>query len=170
MMNNEELEQLRIKEEEGDVIELYVEPEKMPETYRRKKYELIHCSGMTETEADKYLLTTPIKLELFYDIDRGLFAVEADACESCEMFNPYTGKEIPNDNLPPATLPSPRQVVDRITGELEDINSELKQAWEDGDFNMTDDERIENARESIDEALGYLHCIGDPEEEEDDDE
>ncbi|KAA6302818.1 MAG: hypothetical protein EZS26_000988 [Candidatus Ordinivivax streblomastigis] len=167
-METNELE-LRITEEEGDVLELYIDKEKMPEVYRRKTHELIH-SGMTEDEADKHILTIPIVLEIFYDIDRGLFGVESGACESCDIYNPYTGKEIPNDNLPPATLPSPRQVVDRVTGELEDINSELRQAWEGGDFNMTDDERIENARESIDEALGYLHCIGDPEENEEENE
>jgi hypothetical protein len=163
-METKELE-LRITEEEGDVIELYIDSEKMPQVYRRKKHELMHCSGMTEAETDKYLFTTPIPLELFYDIDRGLFGVEADAGENCEIYNPYTGKEIPNDNLPPITPPSPRKIVDDILCQLEDMNSELRCAWEDGDFNSADEQRIEDARYSLDDALAQLHSIGDPEDE-----
>jgi hypothetical protein len=117
--------ELKITEQEGDVIELYIDPEKMPEVYRRKLHELIHNSGMSEAEAGKYILATPISLELFYDIDRGLFGIESEAPESCEIYNPYTGKEIPNDNLPAALPPSSRKVVDRIIGELEEINDEL---------------------------------------------
>jgi hypothetical protein len=168
-METNELE-LRITEKEGDVIELYIEPEKMPEVYRRKKHELIH-SGMTEDEADKHILTTPIVLEIFYDIDRGLFGVESGACESCEIYNPYTGREIPNDNLPPKEEKSPRKRLDEITGELENLNSELRDIWDLIDATDIDSERIENARDGIDEALSYLHCIGDSEEgEEEDDE
>ncbi|MFR9543600.1 MAG: hypothetical protein SNH27_16320, partial [Rikenellaceae bacterium] len=60
--------------------------------------ELIKQSGMTESEADDCLLTTPIQIELFYSAT-GLFAVEAEAVDNCEIYNPYDGKEIPNDNL-----------------------------------------------------------------------
>jgi hypothetical protein len=163
-METKELE-LRITENEGDTIALYLDPNKMPEIYRRKKHELVHCSGMSEPEADKYLLNTPITLELFYDVDRGLFAVEAEACESNEIYNPYTGKTIPNDNLPPVAPPSPLKIIDNSLCQLEDINSELRSAWEDGDFNSADEQRLEDARDSIDDALNQLHSIGDPEDE-----
>ncbi|MDR3266003.1 MAG: hypothetical protein LBT24_00320 [Tannerella sp.] len=97
-MTNNELE-LRITEEEGDVMDIFLSPDKTPDAFRRKKHELVHCSGMTEDEAENHIAMTPIPLELFYDIDRGLFGVEAEAGECCEVYNPYTGKEIPNDNL-----------------------------------------------------------------------
>lgn len=54
---------------------------------------------MSDDEAENWLLTTPIQLELFYDIGRGLFAAEVEAIDCCEIYNPYTGQEIPNENL-----------------------------------------------------------------------
>jgi hypothetical protein len=95
-----ELEPLRITEETGDTIDVYLSQRHTPVAWKRKLYELIHKSGMSEDEAVYYLNTTPIAMELFYDIDRGLFAVEVEAGECCEVYNPYTGKEILNDNLP----------------------------------------------------------------------
>lgn len=92
-MDNE----LRITIEETDIIEVQLCPNKTPIAYQRKKKELVECSGMTEEEADKYLLT-PIPLEIFYS-NQGLFGVEAECLDSCEIYNPYTGEEIPNDNL-----------------------------------------------------------------------
>lgn len=90
------MEELTIEENEGQLINVYLKP--YHEVYERKKYELIN-SGMSDDEAENWLLTTPIQLELFYDIDRGLFAAEAEAIDCCEIYNPYTGKEIPNENL-----------------------------------------------------------------------
>jgi hypothetical protein len=157
--------ELRITEQEGDVRDIYLDPEEMPEACRRKKYELVHNSGMTTEEADRHILTTPIPLEFFYDIDRGLFAVEAEAGECSEVYNPYTGREIPNDNLPPKEEKSPQWRLSEITCQLEELNSELQEIWESGDFSLEDEERIENARYSIDDALAELHSIGDEENE-----
>ena len=53
--------------------------------------------GMTRLEAEEYVRTTPICLEVYYDIGRGLFAVESEPIESITVFNPYTGKEIPKE-------------------------------------------------------------------------
>lgn len=92
-MDNE----LRISEEEGDVIDVLLCPNKKPIVYARKKKELVERSGMTEHEAEKYLLR-PIPLELFYDYDRGLFGVESEAVGETEIYNPYTGQEIPKEN------------------------------------------------------------------------
>jgi hypothetical protein len=164
-MEIKEFEPLKIKEETGDTVEIYLTKKYTPAACVRKMYELVHNSGMTEQEAERHLETTPVSLELFYDVDRGLFAVEEDAGECCEIFNPYTGKEIPNDNLPAKEEKSPRQRLDEIPGELENMNDELREIWEKIDFSLTDEERLENARESIDEALAELHSIGNPEEE-----
>lgn len=78
----------------GDMLDLYVDPVKMPVVYERK-IQCLLLSGMTREEAEVYLLKTPIPMELYYDIGRGLFAVESEAIESIPITNPYTGEEIP---------------------------------------------------------------------------
>lgn len=93
-MNDE----LRVTEEEGDVIDVWLDPVKTPTAYNRKKKELMERSGMTEEEAERCLLR-PIPIEVFYSYDQGLFGIESECLAECEVFNPYTGKEIPNDNL-----------------------------------------------------------------------
>lgn len=90
--------ELRITTDEGDVINVLLCPNQTPTAYARKKKELVEISGMTDVEAEIFLLQ-PIPLELFYDYNRGLFGVESEAVGEIEIYNPYTGKEIPNDNL-----------------------------------------------------------------------
>lgn len=90
--------ELRVTEEEGDVINVWLDPVKTPTSYNRKKKELMERSGMTEDEAERCLLR-PIPIEVFYSYDQGLFGIESECLADCEVFNPYTGKEIPNDNL-----------------------------------------------------------------------
>ncbi len=89
--------ELRIREEEGHVIDVFLQPNTQP--YIARIAELINA-GMSRGEAEEYLSTTPIQLELFYSASQGLFGVETEALESCEIYNPYSGDEIPNDNLP----------------------------------------------------------------------
>ncbi len=89
--------ELRIREEEGHVIDVFLQPNTQP--YIARIAELVNA-GMSEGEAENYLSTTPIQLELFYSADQGLFGVESEAVESCDIYNPYSGDEIPNDNLP----------------------------------------------------------------------
>ena len=89
---------LRITTDEGDVIDVFLCANKTPIAYQRKKRELMEICGMSEQEAEKHLLQ-PITLELLYDYGRGLFAVESEPLDCIEIYNPYTGEEIPNDNL-----------------------------------------------------------------------
>lgn len=91
-------EELRITTDESDVIDVYLCPNKTPVAYARKKKELMESCGMTDAEAEDCLLR-PIPIELFYSYDQGLFGIEAECLASCEVYNPYTGEEIPNDNL-----------------------------------------------------------------------
>ncbi len=90
------MDELRIKEEEGQLIDVYLQPH--TEVFERRKRELIGA-GMSENEAETWLHTTPIQLELFYSTNQGLFGVEPEALDNIEIYNPYTGEEIPNDNL-----------------------------------------------------------------------
>ncbi len=50
--------------------------------------------GMSRQEAEEYVRTTPICLEVYYDIGRGLFAVESETADNIEIFNPYTGETV----------------------------------------------------------------------------
>lgn len=156
--------ELRITEETGDVIDVYPDSNKYPVIYQRKIHEL--TTGMTKEEAELYLLQSPIQLELFYDLDRGLFAVESEAVESCEIYNPYTGREIPNDNLPSREDPSPAKILDMSIGNLEDMNTDLDNVWKEGDFTIHQCSLIEEARELIEEALSKLHRVTDPDGDE----
>lgn len=88
---------LRVTTDEGDVIYVELCPHKTPTAYQRKMKELTD-SGMTDEEAENHLLR-PIPLEIFYSKHQGLFGVESECLDCCEIYNPYTGKEIPNDNL-----------------------------------------------------------------------
>ena len=91
--------QLRITEDVGDVMDVYLSPDEYPETYKKKHTELVQSCGMTEREATELLKKSPIQLELFYSMDQGLFAVESEAVECSSIYNPYTGAEVANDNL-----------------------------------------------------------------------
>ncbi len=90
------MEELRITTEEDQIVNVFLKPN--TEVYKRRKYELV-ASGMNDDEADDYLSTTPIQLELFYSESQGLWGVESEALDNCEIYNPYSGKEVPNDNL-----------------------------------------------------------------------
>ncbi len=90
-----DMEELRITEEDGHVVDVFLKPNTQP--YIAKRAELVRC-GMSEEDAEAWLLTTPIPLELFYT-KTGLFGVESEAVESCDIYNPYSGETIPNDNL-----------------------------------------------------------------------
>lgn len=78
---------------DAECIDVLLTPSETPVAYERKLYELVN-SGITEEEAKSYLLQ-PIQLELFYDYIRGLFAVESEAVDCSEIYNPYTGEEVP---------------------------------------------------------------------------
>ena len=91
---------LRITTDENDVLDIWLTIEKTPIAYNRKMKELVESSGMTKEEAEQHLAQSPIPLELLYHIGLGLFGVESEAMECSEIYSPYTGEEIPNDNLP----------------------------------------------------------------------
>lgn len=91
------VEKLIITENAGHTQDIFLYPNTQP--YIAKRAELIGA-GMSESEAERYLLTTPIPIEFYYSSHQGLFAVESEILEQSEIYNPYTGEEIPNENLP----------------------------------------------------------------------
>ena len=75
-----------------ETIQVRLTEETFPTAFKAKLEELIG-QGMTEEDARRWILSTPIVLELYYEKDSGLFAVESDALESCpeSIHSPYSG-------------------------------------------------------------------------------
>lgn len=162
-VNNEPL---RIKEVEGDSIELKITPGAFPILYQRKMYELVHLSGMSEQQAKEYLENNSFILELFSDIGTGIFAVEAEATAMTPIHNPYTGMVVPNDNLPEAE-PDPLKFLDTSIGLLQDMSGDLRtQVYDKHDFSVDHMGYIEEAIELIDETVDKLNEINLTEERE----
>ena len=75
-----------------EVIDVYLDEDKHPRAFKTKLHELIE-SGLDEDAARKFIRDTPFVMEVYYDLNRGLFMVESEAVESIEIYNPYTGVE-----------------------------------------------------------------------------
>lgn len=97
---------LKVTEEEGDFFKITLSGKETPQAFKRRVEELMQ-SGLSEAEARHNVATTPVAMELFYDCGRGMFAVESEPLLHIGIFNPYTGFEIPNENLP--AFPRPKE-------------------------------------------------------------
>lgn len=87
---------LVITDEVDEVIEVITTPEINPNIYwRRVKSEV--KSGLSQAEAERFIASAPMKLELFYDVELGGFAIDAEAVGNTPLYNPYTGREIPDE-------------------------------------------------------------------------
>lgn len=78
--------------ENYESVNVFLTPDKTPIAYQNK-VQCLMSSGMTEAESRKLALE-PIELELYYEVGRGLFAVESEAVESCEICSPYSGEPL----------------------------------------------------------------------------
>lgn len=78
--------------EKCEPINVVVTPDEHPLAYNAMIKSLIN-RGMTKAEAVACMIQ-PMELELYYDENNGLFAVEPEAVESASIFNPYTGEEL----------------------------------------------------------------------------
>ena len=87
---------LAIADETCEVIDIVTTPDAYPELFRRR-VKCLTGSGLPQSEAEKFVASTPLKLELFYDIDRGGFAIDAEAVGNMPLYNPYTGQEISDE-------------------------------------------------------------------------
>ena len=74
--------------------------EKTPIAFQIKLDELMEQGAFDdEDDAIKWIESTPIELELYYEKDSGLFAVEAEAVDSyADLVSPYTGAEFEYGN------------------------------------------------------------------------
>ena len=84
-----------ITDDVNEVVEVITTPTVNPEMFRRRVKSLT-LSGLPRQEAEQFVASTPQKLELFYDIALGAFAIDAEAVGNTPLYNPYTGREIPD--------------------------------------------------------------------------
>lgn len=84
------------KPEEYEPIMVVVDPVEHPKVYKAM-VESYMKNGMTKAEAVAQMIQ-PFELELYFDPDSGLFAVESEAVGSTEIYNPYTKEELTECN------------------------------------------------------------------------
>lgn len=79
----------------AETISVLLTPERFPIAYQNKLDELMEQGAFdTKEEAEKWIKTTPIELEIFYEKHNGLFAIESEAVECGFCTSPYTQKDI----------------------------------------------------------------------------
>lgn len=115
------MQKLIIREEEGDVFEIRLTPDKTPMAFWGKVEDLM-TGGLSRQEAEDIVTETDIVMEVFCDTERGLFAVESEPLGYIPVYNPYTGEEIPNENLDDTPTESvPINDVTLTTGKITEI-------------------------------------------------
>ena len=80
-----------ILQEDPDTIEVSLSPDKTPYAYAQKVKELMESCGLSKEEAEAQALR-PIVLELVYEKDCGLFAIEVESVDCSFVWSPYTQK------------------------------------------------------------------------------
>lgn len=69
-----------------------------PIAFQNKLNELMEQGAFdNEEDATKWIESTPIVLEIMYEKDNGLFAVENEAIECDTLVSPYSGERIECD-------------------------------------------------------------------------
>lgn len=87
---------IAITDDYGEMIEVVTTSGINPITFQRRVWCLM-ISGLSQEQAEHIASTEPMKLELFYDIGRGIFAIDAEAVGNTLLYNPYTAEEIPDE-------------------------------------------------------------------------
>lgn len=64
-----------------------------PKAFKAKMEDLA-ANGMDEEDAREFIEKNPIRMEIYYQKECGLFAIECDAAESSRIWSPYTGEEM----------------------------------------------------------------------------
>ena len=80
--------------DQTEIIEVILNRHKNPISFKNKVDELMEQKAFdTREEAEKWVEETPIILELMYEKDSGLFAVESEAIDS-GVYSPYSKEDI----------------------------------------------------------------------------
>jgi len=78
--------------DEIESITVSLSKEKTPIAWENK-VQCLMKSGLSREEAEVEA-TCDIELEIYYEIEYGLFAVESGAVESTSIISPYSGNEL----------------------------------------------------------------------------
>lgn len=76
-----------------EVISVRLDKNKYPIAFHNRVMSLVN-SGLDHETAEREAESEEIVLELYYDPDRGLFAVESEAVECTTIYNPYSGDKM----------------------------------------------------------------------------
>ena len=80
-------------------INITLSKENTPIAYQNKLDELMDIKAFdTKEDAEDWINTNPIELELYYEKGQGLFAVESEAVESTTIHSPYSNAPILDDD------------------------------------------------------------------------
>ena len=78
-----------------EVIEVWISREKTPIAFKEKLDELMEEGAFdTEKEAIEWIEKTPFVMEMYYEKGQGLFLVESEAIDNCDIVSPYTKEEL----------------------------------------------------------------------------
>ena len=78
-----------------EIIEVRLSREKTPIAFKEKLEELMEEGAFdTEKEAIEWIEKTPFVMEMYYEKGQGLFLVESDAIDNCDIVSPYTKEEL----------------------------------------------------------------------------
>ena len=81
-----------------ETIEVLLTRKSFPIAFQNKLNELMECGAFyNEEEATRWIESNPIVLEIMYEKNWGLFAVESEAIENSNLMSPYSGVEIECD-------------------------------------------------------------------------
>ena len=80
-----------------ETIKFQVSESSHPQVFGALVKELIECSGFSEDDAQQAISQNTFELEL-YNSESGLFAIDPGQVESCTTWDPYTGKEMEENN------------------------------------------------------------------------
>ena len=93
---NQYTQPVAITDDEEEIVEVWTTPQTNPKTFRKRVKSLM-ISGLSQSKAEHIASTEPMKLELFYDVELGSFAIDAEAVGNTPLYHPYTGNEISNE-------------------------------------------------------------------------
>ena len=81
-----------------ETIDVFLTRKTFPIAFQNKLNELMEQGAFdNEEDATKWIESTPIVLEIMYEKDNGLFAVESEAIECDTLVSPYSGERIECD-------------------------------------------------------------------------
>ena len=144
--------------ENYESINVTLSRENTPIAFQNKLDELMECKCFdTVEEAEKFVSENPIELELYYEKNQGLFAVESESIEIPEFtHSPYSGVPFydPDEGKPDDGITD--YAAERITAKLNTyfIDQIINKACDQSTSQQAKREEIKNY--IMKEIIGYL--------------